>query len=49
VRKSRLTIRYIVAGNPIMAEDWIQEQLGCSAMSIGPYTVDVYYATDKPE
>lgn len=48
VRKTRLTVRYTVLGNPILAEDYIRKTVGCHAMATGPHTLDVYYSTDNP-
>lgn len=48
VKKTRLTARYTVFGNPIAAEEYVLESIGCNAMAIGPHTLDVYFATDNP-
>lgn len=48
VRKTRLTVRYTIIGNPISAEECIMEMVGCNAMAVGPHTLDVYYLTDNP-
>lgn len=47
VKKSRLTVRYSVLGNPIQAEEDISRLLDCHCMAVGPNTLDVYYATDR--
>jgi hypothetical protein len=44
--RTRMTIRLIVAGNPIAAEDVISAALGCKCFAIGPNTLDVY--PDEP-
>lgn len=41
VKKSRPTIRYVVAGNPILAEYALQE-MGINCMSTLPERLDVY-------
>lgn len=46
VKRTRTTIRLIVAGNPIAAEDVVSELLGCKCFAIGPNTLDVY--PDEP-
>ena len=42
VERTRETIRLIVAGNPVAAEDVVRGILGCHCMSTGPNTIDVY-------
>lgn len=42
----RTTIRLIVAGNPIAAEDVVSAALGCKCFAVGPNTLDVY--PDEP-
>ena len=46
VMRERETIRLIIAGNPIVAEDAIMRMLGCKALATSPTTVDVY--PDQP-
>jgi hypothetical protein len=48
VERTRLTVRYLVMGNPVAAENYVREELGCNALAIGPCTLDVYYAQDNP-
>jgi hypothetical protein len=42
VEHERETIRLVIAGNPIAAEDAISVALGCKALATGPSTVDVF-------
>ena len=42
VEVERETIRMIVAGNPIAAEEPISEMLGCKCCAVGPTTLDIY-------
>ncbi len=44
VERERMTIRFMVAGNPVAAEDEISRVTGCKCMAIGPNTLDVYVA-----
>lgn len=42
IERERETIRVVVSGNAVAAENKIREILGCSACAIGPTTVDIY-------
>jgi len=42
VVRERETIRLVIAGNPVVAEDAIMRVLGCKALATSPTTVDVY-------
>jgi hypothetical protein len=42
VKRTRRTVRVIVAGNAVCAEEAIRQTLGCKAMATQPYTVEIY-------
>jgi hypothetical protein len=46
VERERMTIRFMVAGNPIAAEDEASRVTGCKCFSVSPNTLDVYI--DQP-
>lgn len=46
VSRERETIRLVVAGNAVMAEDAVSRVLGVKAIAIGPTSVDVH--PDEP-
>jgi hypothetical protein len=47
VKRTRATIRLVVAGNPISAEDVVRGILGCDCMATGSQQLDVY--PDDPD
>lgn len=42
VRRQRMTVRLLVAGNPIAAEEAVSAAIGWRCLATGPYTLDVY-------
>lgn len=46
VKRIRRTVRLVVAGNAVSAEDVVRGILNCNALAIGPTSLDVY--PDEP-
>jgi hypothetical protein len=46
VPRTKITVRLVVAGNAVAAEDVVRGILGCNAVAIGPASLDVY--PDEP-
>ena len=42
VERERMTIRFMIAGNPVAAEEDVSRVTGCKCLSISPTTLDVY-------
>lgn len=42
IKRERETVRMIVAGNPICAEDAVKNILGCNCFASGPTSLDIY-------
>lgn len=48
VKRIRRTVRLVVAGNAVSAEDVVRGILNCNAIAIGPASLDVYPDDPNP-